>query len=252
MPAQARSGPTLLPVTADDGRVGGSTLNDRILGRGWQRFQPIEAAFQRGEIDAAEWHARIGAVIGPAYLSATDPRAQSGFAGSPAEWESARRFLFAAIRRDGTFLDVGCANGLLLECAVRWLAEDGVTIEPFGLEILPELAALARQRLPNWADRIIIGNALDWMPHRRFDFVRTGLEYVPAPLRPQLLAHLLEDVVAPGGRLIVGAHSEPAGSPPDLQSEVSDWGFTVAGAAEIPHTKDYRVVRRAFWLDKPL
>src|SRR5579864_5168285 len=57
-------------------------------------------------------------------------------------------------------------HGLLLECAVQWLAEDGVTIDPYGLEILPELAALARQRLPHWADRIIIGNALDWMPDR--------------------------------------------------------------------------------------
>jgi SAM-dependent methyltransferase len=239
-------------VTAENERVGGSTFNERILGRGWQLIQPIEAALQRGEIDAAEWHARISAIIGPAYLSATDPRAQSGFAGSPAEWESARRFLFNAIRRDGTFLDVGCANGHLLESAVQWLAEDGVTIEPYGLEIVPELAALARQRLPQWADRIIIGNALDWMPQRRFDFVRTGLEYVPVSLRPQLLAHLLDDVVAPGGRLIIGAYSEPAGSPPTLQSEVSVWGFTVAGAAEIAHTKDQRVVRRAFWVDKPL
>jgi hypothetical protein len=148
-------------VTAGDERVGGSTLNERTRGRGWQLIESIEASFQRGEIDAAEWHARIAAIIGPAYLSAADPRAQSGFAGSPAEWESARRFQFAAIRRDGTFLDVGCANGLLLECAVQWLAEDGVTVEPYGLEILPDLAALARQRLPHWADRIMIGNALD-------------------------------------------------------------------------------------------
>ena len=63
-------------------RVGGSTLNERILGRGWELIRPIEAAYQRGDIDATEWHARIGAIIGPAYASATDPRAQSGFSGS--------------------------------------------------------------------------------------------------------------------------------------------------------------------------
>jgi SAM-dependent methyltransferase len=232
-------------------RGGGSTLNERVLGRGWELIEPIEAAYEQGEISAGEWHARIGAIIGPAYLSATNPRAQSGFSGSAADWENARRFIFVAVNRDGTFLDVGCANGHLMECAVTWLSEDGVRIEPYGLEILPEIAALARHRLPQWADRIAVGNALDWIPGRPFDFVRTGLEYVPAPLRAQLVAHLLDHVVAPGGRLIVGAYSEPTGSPPHLQAEVANCGFTVVGAAEVPHTKDRRVVRRAFWLDKP-
>jgi len=192
------------------------------------------------------------AIIGPAYLSATDPRAQSGFSGSAEDWENARRFMFAAINRDGTFLDVGCANGHLMECAAKWLAEDGIRIEPYGLEILPEVAALARQRLPNWADRIAVASVLDWFPGRLFDFVRTGLEYVPAPLRAQLVGHLLEHVVAPGGRVIVGAYSEPAGSPPQLRAEVASWGFSVAGATEVPHARDHRVVRRAFWLDKRL
>jgi SAM-dependent methyltransferase len=232
-------------------RVGGSTLNERILGRGWALIQPIEAAFERGDIGEGELHARIGAIIGPAYLSATDPRAQSGFSGSADDWEGARRFIFAAVTRDGTFLDVGCANGHLMECAVTWLAEDGVSIEPYGLEILPEIAALARRRLPHWADRIVVGNALDWMPGRSFDFVRTGLEYVPSALRAQLVTHLLEDVVAPGGRLIIGAYSEPAGGPGRLQTAVANCGFTVAGTAEVAHAKDHRVVRRAFWLDKP-
>jgi SAM-dependent methyltransferase len=248
----SREAPTLNAMSTQEERVGGSTLNERILGRGWQQFQPIEATFERGEIDAAEWHARIGAIIGPAYLSATDPRAQSGFSGSAEDWESARRFIFAAVNRDGTFLDVGCANGHLMECAVKWLAEDGIRIEPFGLEILPELAALARHRLPNWVDRIAVGSALDWIPGRSFDFVRTGLEYVPAPLRAQLVGHLLEHAVVPGGRLIIGAFSEPAGSPSHLQAEVASWGFIVAGAADVRHAQDQGVVRRAFWLDKPL
>ena len=124
-------------------------------------------------------------------------------------------------------------------------------MEPYGIDILPELVALSRRRLPHWADRVAVGNALDWTPDRPFDFVRTGLEYVPAPMRAQLVTHLLEDVLAPGGRLIVGAHSERAGSRPHLQAEVENWGFKVAGAAEVAHMHDHRVVRRAFWLDKP-
>jgi hypothetical protein len=55
---------------------------------------------------------------------------------------------------------------------VGWLAERRYRIGPYGLNILRELAALARQRLPQWADRIAVGNAIDWTPERRFDFVR--------------------------------------------------------------------------------
>jgi hypothetical protein len=154
-----------IDVTPDlpEEREAGATLKERTVGRGWQLFEPIDAAYERGEIDRGEWHRRIGAIIGPAYLGAANPRGQSGSSSTPAEWEQARRFIFAAVNRDGTFLDVGCANGHLMECAVVWLAEVGYRIEPYGLEILPELAALARQRLPQWADRIAVGNAIDWV-----------------------------------------------------------------------------------------
>jgi hypothetical protein len=45
--------------------------------------------------------------------------------------------------------------------------------------LAPALVELARSRLPQWADRILVGNALRWDPPRRFDFVRTELVYVP-------------------------------------------------------------------------
>jgi hypothetical protein len=88
-----------------DERVAGATLKERTVGCGWELLAPI---------DAAEWHRRVGAIIGPAYLAGSDPRAQSGSASTPAEWERARRFLFAAVDRHGTFLYVGCANGHLI------------------------------------------------------------------------------------------------------------------------------------------
>src|SRR5438270_6914442 len=55
-----------------------------------------------------------------AYLATADPRAQSGFHGSAERWEAARRAIAEAIDSDGTFLDVGCANGLLMESIVEW------------------------------------------------------------------------------------------------------------------------------------
>jgi hypothetical protein len=69
-----------------------------------------------------------------AYLSAADPRAQSGFHGSPERWEAARRGIVDAIDRDGTFLDVGCANGLLMESVAEWSL---FVIEPYGIDFAP-------------------------------------------------------------------------------------------------------------------
>jgi hypothetical protein len=141
-----------------------------------------------------------------AYLGGDNPRAQSGFGGDEARWEAGRRPIARAIDRDGTFLDVGCASGYLMESVVRWSRH---RIEPYGLELVPALAELARRHLPQWADRIFVGNALTWDPPRRFDFVRTELVYVPESRQRDLLTRLLGDVVSAGGRLIVCGYGSP-------------------------------------------
>jgi SAM-dependent methyltransferase len=147
------------------------------------------------------------------YLASDDPRRQSGFGGDEARWEAARRPIVDAIDRDGSFLDVGCANGYLLESLVRWCPH---RIEPYGLDFSPRLVELARERLPQWADRIFLGDALDWEPPRRFDFVRTELVYAPEERRRELIERLLERVVEPGGRLIVCGYGSPrSGLPTD-------------------------------------
>ncbi|MDQ5820226.1 MAG: class I SAM-dependent methyltransferase [Actinomycetota bacterium] len=187
------------------------------------------------------------ALVVPAYLAGDNPRAQSGHSGDEARWEEARRLVVDAIDRDGTFLDVGCASGHLMETGQAWAAEDGYAVEPYGLEISPELADLARSRLRQWADRIWVGNALHWRPPRRFDFVRAGLEYVPPHRRPDLIEHLLAEVCEPGGRLILGVRNELRNAKP-VEHEVAAWGFHIIGRTQRPHT-DPRVVRRAFWID---
>jgi trans-aconitate methyltransferase len=153
----------------------------------------------------------MAALFGAAYLEGDNPRAQSGFGGDEARWEAARRPIAAAIDRDGTFLDIGCASGHLMESLVRWTRH---RIEPYGLDLTPELADLARRRLPQWADRIFVGNALTWKPSQRFDFVRTELVYVPEPRQRTYVQRLLDEVVAPGGRLIVCGYGSPRSNVP--------------------------------------
>ena len=123
-----------------------------------------------------------------AYLASEDPRGGSGFGGDEERWERARRPIVSAVDRDGTFLDVGCANGLLMESVAAWASEDGFRVEPYGLDLIESLAALARRRLPHWADHIFAGNVMDWHPPLRFDFVRTHLECVPHRRRSDLVA----------------------------------------------------------------
>ena len=82
-----------------------------------------------GDIDEAEWHHRIGEVITSAYLWG-----QSGKRGDERAWIHGRSLICDAIHKDGSFLDVGCANGYLMESIYKWAAERGRHVEPYGLE----------------------------------------------------------------------------------------------------------------------
>src|SRR4030095_1527399 len=140
-----------------------------------------------GEISEEQWYARVEALIADAYLSTDDPRAQSGKSGDEVDWRWSRELVLDACSRDASLLDVGCANGYLMESLERWGRERGMTISPYGLDISPRLVALARERLAERADRIAIGNVMTWSPPRRFDVVHTGLDYVPAARRRDLV-----------------------------------------------------------------
>jgi hypothetical protein len=213
--------------------------------RAWREVEAIDAAYARGELDDDGWHAAMAALVVPAYVAAATAEAGSGHSGTAADWEYSRGVVGEAIPGGArTFLDVGCANGLLMESVHRWSG-----VEPSGLEIAPELAALARRRYPRWAARIFVGNALHWEPPARFDVVRTGLEYVPRPRRHALVGHLLERVVSRGGRLVVGKFNEEVDRRA-LEAEVASYGHAIAGRAERPHRSEPRLAYRVFWIDR--
>jgi SAM-dependent methyltransferase len=157
------------------------------------------------------------------------------------------------IPASGSFLDIGCANGLLMESLVRWANEKGLELDIFGLDISPELVALAIQRLPHFADRLFVGNALSWRLPRKFDFVRTGLEYVPRIRQHDFIQHLLDHLVLPGGRLIIGAFNQELAefkAEPTPRQVIEDLGFVVSGEVERPHPRDRRLVYKALWIHR--
>jgi SAM-dependent methyltransferase len=197
-----------------------------------------------------EYWADSQRVLDAAYLAAGTAEGGSGFGGSVQDWHDERSVLLDAIDRDGSFLDVGCANGLLMESLVRWSDARSVRLEPYGLDISEPLAALARRRLPQWADRIWVGNALEWMPPngRQFDYVHTLLETVPAHRHDDLIRHLLATAVAPGGRLLVSHY----GVEQDRKAAaiLARLGYAVAGETRAPDRQDGRRRPPSAWIDK--
>ena len=222
---------------------------ERLKERAWQEVAAINQALVEGRIDEEGWHEAMASLIKPAYLAAENPYAQAGHGGNAATWEASRGFIADAIHRSGTFLDVGCASGILMESVHRWGATKNLNVEPYGLDIVPEFAERARRRLPHWADRIYVGNIRTWQPvDDRFDFVLIRPEYAPAGRRADMVGHVITHVLKPGGRLIVFAGTEEVGVR-GVEASITGHGFIVHGRVEVPHPKNSRVVRRLFWIE---
>ena len=210
--------------------------------RSWREAAEIDSRLERGEIDEDGWHREWQALLVPGYLEAETPWGQSGKTGTAEDWEWSRSHVANAIDRPGTFLDVGCANGYLMECLPRWAAH---ALEPYGLEIAPELAELARARLPAWADRIFAGNALTWQPPRRFTYVRTGLDYVPRHRRRELVERLLEHCE----RLVVGVFNEHERER-TTEGHLEEWGLSIAGRSVRANRWRPGMEYRVLWIDR--
>ena len=112
------------------------------------------------------------------------------------------------------------------------LDEDGNN----GLDEGARLIALARQRLPEYAANLYVGNSWDWKPPSRFQYVYTLLDAVPPTYEGAHLRRLLERVVAPGGRLIAGDYgSRSRGIPPRARTE-----------GDVPDAVDEEAMERAY------
>lgn len=189
----------------------------------WREVAAIDARLERGEI------------------SAETPWGGSGKSGSFADWEHARSHIADAIDADGSFLDVGCANGYLLECLPRWTPH---RLDRFGVDIAPALVELAVLRLPELADRLYVGNALSWPPPQGFTFIRTGLEYVPRHRRRDLVERLLGCC----RRMIIGVFNEEVEARP-TEELIGSWGLRVAGRSERVNRRKPEVEYRVLWID---
>ena len=98
-----------------------------------------------------------------------------------------------------------------MESVAAWCAERGLAVEPYGVDISPALAELARRRLPQWAGRIWVGNAVNWRPPggMRFDYVHILLDCVPRGRRANLVRTTW---LGPSGRVRAACWSVTTGA----------------------------------------
>lgn len=169
--------------------------------------------------------------LAESYLMHDDPISQSGFGGGAVRWRQERKPIIDPIDSDGDILDVGCANGYLLECLIKWGKKKGVNLIPFGVDISDKLVQLARKRLPQYSANFHAANAWDWIPPKKFKYVYALYDCVPEDYLGEFINRLMIRMVADSGRLIVGAYGSrsKAEAPFDIEGYLMSKGFKVGG-----------------------
>ena len=183
------------------------------------------------------------------YLAETDPIRGSGFGGGAERWRAEREPLLDGVVGGGNILDVGCANGYLLECLVRWASERGLSLTPHGVDWSSALVERARMRLPEFSENLHVGNAWSWAPPRRYEYVYTVYDCVPIEYLADYVGRLLDRAVAERGRLIVGSYgSRSGGVPPyDVAEFLEKHAWTVSGQS----VGGSPAVSLFAWVEKP-
>jgi hypothetical protein len=208
----------------------------------------LKALFEAGKITAEQFSSGCAEASGRVYISRDNPRAQSGHGSDVFRWRNVRWLILEAICGDGTFIDVGCANGHLIESLDNWMNDTGVAVEFHGLEISDELYRFACDRLPSYRPRLYHGNALYWKPAVQFDYVYTMiLPDFPLSMRKSFLDNMWDNYVKPEGRLILGPWNNP-----EIEDELARNGYPVTGYCEKYGTDRPGELRRVVWIDKTI
>jgi SAM-dependent methyltransferase len=175
---------------------------------------------------------RLRALEG-SYLRESDPVRQSGFGGGHERWRTERELVLDAVPADGDFLDIGCANGYLLECLVKWGQARHIRLTPYGVDFGVTLITLAKKRLPQYASHFWVANAWEGTPPRTFHYVYSVYDCVPEELLPEYIRRLLTRYVETGGTLIMGAYGSCSKQEAarDIATDIAAAGFRVAGSS---------------------
>ncbi|SDP26637.1 Methyltransferase domain-containing protein [Paenibacillus sp. yr247] len=223
----------------------------RIIDRAYDFADEQQKALDEGAITEHEWYEMNKSYFTEHYLSADNPRSQSGHGGDEEQYFHNHFMLLDTITKNGSFIDVGCANGYLIESINKWInGMNTYQLDFYGLDISHDLIELAKTRLPNWKDKLYTGNAIEWVPEKKFDFVCVKeLGYVPDKMKKTFFEHLYNNFVDEEGRLILGPYSEEKISR-ELEEQLSSWGYFPSGYIERSHNKSINIARIILYFNK--
>jgi len=176
-----------------------------------------------------DWFTSLKDELETAYIRNKQPWEQSGYYGSEEQWIATRKPNADCVDTSGSFLDIGCANGYLLECTLKWTSTRNLQIIPYGIDISDKLIELAKVRLPGYANNLYTANCWDWDASARFDYVRTELVYVPEHLQKQYIDRILNTYLNEDGKLLVSEYGLSS-RPPNtsyLGNLLDAWGYDV-------------------------
>ncbi|MHB8104834.1 MAG: class I SAM-dependent methyltransferase [Dehalococcoidales bacterium] len=176
-----------------------------------------------------QWFSSLQKELYDTYLQYDEPWKQSGFSGPEERWVACRKPIADCIDKSGSFLDIGCANGYLLECILKWTAERNINIIPYGLDLSEKLSELARQRLSEYQQNIYTGNGWLWHNPIRFDYVRTEIVYVPEELRRKYINRIIDTYLADEGVLLLAEYrsSKDSITTPWINEMLEKWGLPI-------------------------
>jgi 2-polyprenyl-3-methyl-5-hydroxy-6-metoxy-1,4-benzoquinol methylase len=176
-----------------------------------------------------KWLNSLKKDIDESYIRHTEPWKQAGFMMTEEDWVTCRKPVADCIQKSGTFLDINCSNGYFLESILKWTASRGLSITPYGIDLSAKLIALAKARLPKYADNLVVGTAPHWTAPTQFDYVRTELAYALEEAQEQYLHKVFSSYVAPEGNVILTEYRTKKESPktPWMDEKVRKWDFDI-------------------------
>ncbi len=182
------------------------------------------------ETGLRNWFASFKDELETAYVQHNEPWKQSGFSGPEDRWARLRKPIADCIETSGSFLDIGCANGYLLECIIEWVGERGLSIVPYGVDLSEKLIELAKERLPAFKANLYVGNGWSWEGPVKFDYVRTEIVYVPEHLRERYLERIFKVYLKEDGKLLLAEYRSRIDDQniPNLRESLIQWGYDVS------------------------
>lgn len=165
-------------------------------------------------------------------------------------WKQGRKFIADVIDRDGPVLDIGCANGFLLRCLQEWTGR-GNKLIPYGIDTNPEHIKQAKELFPQNQGNFFEGSVeglvrqdspikfptVYWNVWDNYDFSERE--------RIDVLKGVIDKVLAPEGRLILGFYDVKEGNNKKRIQQLEQLVFKLTG-----HLKAEDSNEELVWLDK--